>query len=122
MVKCSVPYAPILQFFIEVCGFLKLLDFAEEKISLNNKLFKLYIYNIKERIKDYKCGKTKSSLKGILCGYFKTLEYEPVKKGKVLPYLGEVKEERYILPINELKWKREDWEYFLLENNINSLS
>ncbi len=31
MVKCSVPQQPILQFFIEVCGFSRLIDFAEGK-------------------------------------------------------------------------------------------
>ena len=42
MVKCSVPQQPILQFFIEVCGFSRLLDFAEEKIPPQNGLFKDY--------------------------------------------------------------------------------
>jgi hypothetical protein len=38
MVKCSIPHAVILQFFIEVCGFSKLVDFAEEKIPSNDNL------------------------------------------------------------------------------------
>jgi len=33
MVKCSVPLHPLLQFFIEVCGFKNLLDFAEKRLS-----------------------------------------------------------------------------------------
>ena len=38
-VKCSIPQPPILQFFIEVCGFSKLLDLD-------------YVQNIKGSIRD----------------------------------------------------------------------
>jgi len=36
------------------------------------------------------------------------------KKGENLPYLGEVKEERYLVCINNLKWTKKDWEKFLI--------
>ncbi|MEO0126808.1 MAG: hypothetical protein ABIL44_03545 [candidate division WOR-3 bacterium] len=114
-VKCSVPQQPILQFFIEVCGFTRLLDFAENKIPSNDKLFKDYLSNMRERIRMYKCGEIQTDLKGVICGYFKTMDYEPVKKGTILPYLGEVREERYLVPINELKWEKDSWEKFLQE-------
>lgn len=113
MVKCSVPQQPILQFFIEVCGFSRLLDFAEKKIPPQNGLFKEYLRELKERIKKYKCGEFQTSLKGFICGYFKTSEYTPVKKGITLPYLGEVREERYLVQINELRWTIEEWKGFL---------
>jgi len=118
MVKCSVPQQPILQFFIEVCGFSSLLNFAEKNIKLENSPFKTYIQDIRERIKKYKCGEIQTSLKGFICGYFKTSEYEPRKKGEKLEYLGEVREERYLVKINELKWKKEDWEKFLDDNAL----
>ncbi len=115
MVKCSVPQQPILQFFIEVCGFSRLLDFAEKKIPSHDSLFKDYLGEIRERIRKYKCGEIQTSLKGFICGYFKTSEYSPVEEGVTLPYLGTVREERYLVPINELKWTIEEWKKFLEE-------
>lgn len=121
MVKCAVPFAPIMQFFIEVCGFSKLLDFAENKISVKNGIFKGYIEDMRERIREYKCGEIKTSLKGFICGYFKTSNYSTIKKGENLIFLGEVREERYLVPISELKWTKEDWKIFLFETGILSL-
>ncbi|MBO8152729.1 MAG: hypothetical protein H0Z30_09595 [Candidatus Marinimicrobia bacterium] len=115
MVKCSVPQQPILQFFIEVCGFTRLLDFAEERIPQQNGLFKDYLGEIRERIRKYKCGEIQTSLKGFICGYFKTSKSSPVKEGVSLPYLGIVREERYLVPINKLKWTKDDWKEFLEE-------
>ncbi len=112
-VKCSVPQQPILQFFIEVCGFTRLLDFAEDKIPSSNGLFMNYLSEMRERIRKYKCGEIQTNLKGFICGYFNTSEHEPVKKGEQLPYLGEVREERYLIPINKLKWTKDDWKEFL---------
>jgi len=114
-VKCSVPQQPILQFFIEVCGFSRLLDFAEEKIPPSNSLFEGYLREIRGRIREYKCGEIQTALKGFICGYFKTSEHTPVEKGESLPYLGEVREERYLIPINELKWTKGEWKEFLRE-------
>ena len=114
-VKCSAPQQPILQFFIEVCGFTRLLDFAENKIPVDDELFKEYLGNMRERIKKFKCGEIQTDLKGIICGYFKTSEYKPIKKGTLLPYLGEVREERYLVPINQLKWEKDSWKEFLQE-------
>ncbi|HDD57713.1 MAG TPA: hypothetical protein ENF43_04265, partial [Thermoplasmatales archaeon] len=105
MVKCSVPQQPILQFFIEVCGFTRLLDFAEERIPQSNGLFRDYLNEIRSRVKEYKCGDIRTTLKGFICGYFKTSEYSPTPEGVTLPYLGLVREERYLVPINELRWR-----------------
>ena len=115
MVKCSVPQQPILQFFIEICGFSRLLDFAEEKIPPQNGLFKDYLGGIRERIREYKCGEIQTSLKGFICGYFKTSKFFPVKEGVNLPYLGIVREERYLVPVDKLKWTKDDWKEFLEE-------
>lgn len=112
-VKCSVPQPTILQFFIEVCGFSRLLDFAEKKIPSDNSLFQKYLDEMRKRIKNYKCGEIQTEFKGFVCGFFKTAEYTPIKVGESLPYLGEVREERYIVSIKELKWKKEDWRKFL---------
>lgn len=118
VVKCSIPQQPILQFFIEVCGFSRLLDFAENKIPSNDKLFKNYLSNMRERIKMYKCGEIQTDLKGIICGYFKTSNYQPIKLGEKLPFLGVVREERYLVPINELHWEKNSWELFLRDNKL----
>lgn len=114
-VKCSVPQQPILQFFIEVCGFSRLLEFAEKRIPPSNGLFKDYLSEMRKRIKDYKCGEIRTDLKGFICGYFKTSEYTPIKEGVSLPYLGKVREERYLIPINELKWTKNEWREFVQE-------
>ncbi len=115
MVKCSVPQQPILQFFIEVCGFSRLLDFAEERIPPQNGLFKDYLGDIRERVRKYKCGKIQTSLKGFICGYFKTSSFSPIEEGANLPYLGIVREERYLVPVDKLKWTKDDWKKFLEE-------
>jgi hypothetical protein len=117
-VKCSVPQPTILQFFIEVCGFTKLLDFVNSKIPISDSRFKGYIEEMRQRIENYKCGQIQTKLKGFICGYFKTSEYKPVKLGKKLPYLGEVREERFLISINELKYKKEDWFKFLKETGL----
>lgn len=114
-VKCSVPQPTILQFFIEVCGFLRLLDFAEEKIPSNDSIFKDYLGNMRKRIKEYKCGEIQTDLKGFICGYFKTSEHSPTKEGVSLPYLGIVREERYLVPLSGLKWTKDEWKEFLQE-------
>lgn len=117
-VKCSVPEPTILQFFVEVCGFSRLLNFAESKIPSSDDTFKGYIDGMRERIKDYKCGEMLSKLKGFICGYFKTSDYKPIKLGEKLDYLGELREERYLLPIRELKYTDEDWLNFLKETGL----
>lgn len=117
-VKCSVPEPTILQFFVEVCGFSRLLNFAENRIPPSDDTFKGYIDGMRERIKYYKCGKMLSKLKGFICGYFKTSDYEPIKLGEKLNYLGEVREERYLIPIRELKYTGEDWLNFLKEISL----
>jgi len=114
-VKCSVPQPTILQFFIEVCGFSRLLDFAEEKIPPHNGLFKDYLKEMRKRVKDYKCGEIQTDLKGFICGYFKTSGHLPTKEGVLLDYLGEVREERYLMPIRDLKWTKDEWKEFLKE-------
>jgi len=118
MVKCSVPQQPILQFFIEVCGFTRLLDFAEERIPQSNGLFRDYLNEIRSRVKEYKCGDIRTTLKGFICGYFKTSEYSPTPEGVTLPYLGLVREERYLVPINELRWRKDEWFKFVREIGI----
>lgn len=112
-VKCSVPRHPILQFFIETCGFSNLLKFAENKIPRSDRIFTEYIERIRNRINEYVCDRFKTEVKGFICGYFRTSDYTPVRKGEKLPYLEEVKEERYIVPINELKWEKKDWQEFV---------
>jgi len=112
-VKCFVPQPTLLQFFIEVCGFSRLLDFAEDKIPSSDKKFIFYLSKMRDRVRQYKCGEIQSKIKGFICGYFKTSEYEPIKKGKKLKYLGQVRETRYLVPLNELRYTKKDWKFFL---------
>ena len=101
MVKRCVPQPTILQFFIEVCGFSRLLDFAEARIPQEDALFREYLEELKERVGKYKCGIIQTSLKGIICGYFHT---------KQAPL---VRETRHLINIKDLKWTREDWGKFV---------
>jgi len=117
-VKSSVPQPTLLQFFIEVCGFSRLLDFAEIKIPSSDERFKNYLREMRNRIKNYKCGEIQTKLKGFIQGYFKTSEYKPVKEGQTLQYLGKVRETRYLVPINELQYRPEDWKRFLKETGL----
>lgn len=117
-VKCSVPQPTILQFFIEVCGFSRLLDFAEVKIPSSDSLFKDYLGEMRKRIKEYKCGEIQTDLKGIICGYFKTSGHPPTEEGVSLDYLGVVREERYLVPIQKLKWTKDEWREFLQDTGL----
>jgi len=117
-VKCSVPQPTLLQFFIEVCGFLRLLDFAETKIPPSDRRFKSYLQEMRNRIKEYKCGEIQTKLKGFICGYFKTSEYKPVKEGEVLPYLGKVRETRYLVRLDKLRYTKNDWKIFLKDTSL----
>jgi hypothetical protein len=112
-VKCFIPQPTILQFFIEVCGFTRLLDFADERIPQQDTLFKGYLGDMRERIRGYKSGEIQTELKGFVCGYFKTSDYIPVEEGENLSYLGQVREKRYLIQINELKYAKNDWHLFL---------
>lgn len=117
-VKVALPLHPVLQFFIEVCGFSSLLNFAKQKIPLGNSQFKEYIEALQHRVKDYKCGEFKTKFTGFVCGYFRTSDYEPVGMGVKLAYLGQVREERYLVPVNELKYTEEDWRIFLSDIGV----
>ena len=41
-----------------------------------------------------------------------------MKEGIYLQYLGIVREERYLVPINQLKWTKNEWKIFLKEIGI----
>jgi hypothetical protein len=118
-VKCSIPQTTLLQFFIEVCGFSRLLDFAEIKIPSSDKRFKNYLEEMRNRIKSYKCGEIQTTIKGFINGYFKTSEYIPVKEGKNLQYLGKVRETHYLVSINKLRYTPNDWKIFLKDIGLN---
>lgn len=95
--------------------FYEILDFVEERIPSYNGKFQGYLGEMRERIKDYKCGEIQTELKGMICGYFRTSRYTTIEEGKDLLYLGKVREERYLVPINELKYTKDDWAIFLRE-------
>ncbi len=118
MVKCVVPRATLIQFFIEVCGYTRLLDFADQGIPADDDLFRTYLNNIRERVQQYKCGTVKTNLIDFVCGYFRTSEHQPVEEGEKLAYLGEVREKRYLVKLSDLHWSQDDWLQFLQENSL----
>ncbi|HOK09558.1 MAG TPA: hypothetical protein PLT82_04750 [Candidatus Hydrogenedens sp.] len=73
---------------------------------------------MRERVKKYKCGEIQTDLKAFICGYFNTEEFVPVNEGIELPYLGVVREKRYLVPIDTLKWRKEEWKKFFVEAGI----
>jgi len=110
MVKCSVPLHPLLQFFVEVCGFRKLLDFAEEKLDSKTS----YIDNIRNRLfSNSQCGQIKTRFACYVCGYFEVSDKNLRKKGEQLEHLGKVREERHLVRIDELKHTQDDWREFI---------
>jgi hypothetical protein len=110
MVKCSVPLHPLLQFFIEVCGFRNLLDFAKKRLGSET----FYLDSIRDRIfGNSQCGQIKTNFVCYVCGYFEVLDENLRKEGEELDYLGEVREERHLVRIDELKYTRSSWEEFL---------
>lgn len=117
-VKCFIPQPTILQFFIEVCGFTRLLDFADEKIPQQDTIFKGYLVEMRKRINGFKCGEIQTELKGFVCGYFKTSDYIPIDEGIDLPYLGKVREKRYLVKISELKYSKTDWDLFIQDTGL----
>jgi len=110
MVKCSVPLHPLLQFFIEVCGFRNLLDFAKERLGSET----FYVDSIRDRIfSNAQCGQIKTSFVCYVCGYFEVSDENLRKEGEILDYLGVVREERHLVRIDELKYTRSSWEEFI---------
>ncbi len=118
MVKCIVPRATLLQFFIEVCGYTRLLDFAAQHIPTEDVRFQNYLQNVRERVRQYTCGSIQTHLTGIISGYFVAKEHVPVEEGEDLEYLGKVREKRYLVKLNELRWTRDDWLRFLADNGL----
>ena len=110
MVKCSVPLHPLLQFFIEVCGFRNLLDFAKERLGPEA----FYFDSIRDRIfSSGQCGQIKTNFVCYVCGYFEVSDENLRKEGETLEYLGVVREERHLVRIDKLKYTRSSWEEFL---------
>jgi len=85
---------------------------------LTDQTFQKYISGIREKITEYKCGDIKTKIKGFVCGYFNTAEYSPREKGEKLPFLGEVRENRFLVSIDKLKYKKEDWQMFLMDTGL----
>ena len=81
-------------------------------------LYTKFTIGLRKRIEKYKCGNIHTALKEYICGYFKTSEHSPVEEGTPLAYLGIVKEKRYLVKINNLKWTRDDLETFLRDTGL----
>ncbi len=112
-VKAIVPPAVLLQAFAHVCGFKRLLDFSKESIGEKEKETETIIESLEKRVLVQKCGDLRVSFKTFICGFFKPEENMIRRQGEKLPYLGEVREERYLIPISKLRFRMEEWEEFL---------
>ncbi|MCS6958402.1 MAG: hypothetical protein RMK75_08125 [Aquificaceae bacterium] len=106
-VKVSVQRAVLMSLFAHVCGFRNLLNFSREILGSSTLVDRL-----SERIYAKECGSMNSTIKCYICGYMETERLKHVEKGERLPYFGEVREPRYILPLRELKSSTEDWKLF----------
>ena len=112
MVKCAVPEHPLLQFFIETCGFKTLLNFVES-IS-KDELIREYLNNIRTRVFDFSdCGQVRTQIACFVCGYFQISEDNLKNRGEKLEYLGEVREQRHFVKVCDLKYTLKDWKKFL---------
>lgn len=112
-VKAVVPSAILLRAFAYVCGFKKLIDFSKRNIKESEAEISDIVKSLERRIFTQKCGDLEILFKTFICGFFKPEESMLKKQGETLPYLGEVREERYIIPISKLYFRREHWETFV---------
>lgn len=112
-VKASVPQGVLLTAMAHVCGFKKLLDFSKNILSKSE-----IIKSLENRIYYSKCGLLNDKFKCIICGFFETKNKQTIPKGRRLPFLGEVREERYLVTLSELRSDEEDWKEFV-KNYLN---
>lgn len=118
MVKCVIPRATIIQFFIEACGYSRLIDFVASRIPANDTHFQTFISSIRERIQAFRCGQAVTDFVGFVLGYFKTSNATLREVGDELDYLGTVRDKRHFCHVTDLLWRQEDWERFLVDNNL----
>jgi len=107
-VKASVPEAVFINALAQVCAFRNLVEFSKQVLGESHIL-----KSIEHRLYYDKCGAIKNVIKCFICGYIETKGLKPVEKGETLPYLGEVRESRYILEFTKLKSTEEDWKSFV---------
>lgn len=112
-VKCSVPLAILLQFFVETSGFTKLLDFIENGLPSDDSLFMDFLKQIRKRTGAGIGTQASTPLKGFVLGYFDTSQVPPTKMGVTLSFLGEVREQRHLVTIDKIKYGRSDWKSLL---------
>ncbi|MEJ5253262.1 MAG: hypothetical protein HPY54_12900 [Chthonomonadetes bacterium] len=118
MVKCIVPRATIIQFFIEACGYSRLMDFVASHIPASDARFHDLIANIRQRIQQFQCGHAVSTFVGFVLGYFKTSNDTLREIGEELEYMGPVRDKRHFCEVKNLLWERHDWERFLVDNGL----
>ena len=58
------------------------------------------------------------SAKAFMCGFFRTSDFNIVKKGEELAFLGEVEQDKYFLPLSRLSYQFDDWNKFFLECGV----
>ncbi len=107
-VKASVPEAVFINALAQVCAFRKLVEFSKEVLG-ESPILK----TIESRLYYDKCGAVEHAIKCFICGYMETEGLEPTEKGEKLPYLGEVREKRYLLEFTKLKSTEKDWKIFV---------
>jgi len=110
-VKAIVPPAILLRAFAHVCGFRSLINYSKEKISSSEIL--TIVSNLENRLIHTNCGNLETRIKTFVCGYFQPTDGELITSGTELCYIGEIREDRYFIPISKLKYSHEDWDIFV---------
>ncbi|MGQ9882201.1 MAG: hypothetical protein ACUVSV_15305 [Armatimonadota bacterium] len=118
MVQCVIPRATIIQFFIEACGYNRLMDFVASRIPESDERFHKMIAGIRQRIQSFQCGQAVTEFVGFVLGYFKTGKETLREEEEELDYMGTVRDKRHFCRVNDLLWEIGDWERLLKENGL----
>ena len=113
--KAVVPSALLLRAFAHACAFKKFVDFSKEKISFQKEITSI-VTNLENRFYTRKCGNLDTKIKIFICGYFETNEGKLIPVSQKLPLIRIINEERFFIPISNLKYTRNDWLSFVKKN------
>ncbi len=86
---------------------------STKKVEVSFRDLYPFPYTTESRLYYDKCGAVEHAIKCFICGYMETEGLELTNKGEKLPYLGEVREKRYLLEFTKLKSMEKDWKIFV---------
>lgn len=113
-VKVSVAKDFFMKILAHISSLRKLLEYIRQRVDVkeDSALSELLDYIEKEA---FRSG---FSAKAFICGFFRTSDFNVVKKGEELAFLGEVEQDKYFVPYSRLSYQFDDWNKFFLECGV----